>query len=478
MITFRVREFAALAGAAIVGAWGCAGPDVLDVLVSDNPSLVLEKTFTVTLSEPAAIAIRCTHDAQPSEVHLVESTDPALEHVLRVQGLVADTDYSCVVAPVDVADAAPSQGDFSTAALPDTLPTATAVTSGEPGAAYTLMPHQRLALEETTIRLVLTDNDGAVRWYYPLPIEGYADMGAEYWGDGLFLWGGVSASGEGDGVPRLVDVSHVEQYRAAYPGADEGRYHHMTETQHDGTVVTLIESEASVGGVDYYGFEIHRVDVVDDRLAWTWNLQQALDAGSVEVGDANWAGVMVEDDGSETMVVSVCHGEAVIGIDVATDEVVWSLAEWGDLDLTAGEYPIIQHGLDIDGQHILLYDNGAVPTTRAVEYAIDAKAGTATQTWSWTEDGLHEDWGWGDVDYLGADHVVITKGHVPRWSGEDRSEVIAVDRGDDSVVWRLTFTEETDAVYSADRIGGCDLFAETSRCPDLAARLDSLDSWF
>ncbi len=474
MVMPKVRPCAALILAMAVGGWGCADTLVVDVLVSDNPSMVLEKTFTVTLAEPAVLAVRCTRDDLPSEIHLVESTEPALEHVLRVQGLVADTGYSCVVAPVDVAQAAPSAGVFRTGTLPGTIPSASATTSGEPGAEYTLVPHQRL---------VLMDNDGAVRWYYPLPIEGYADMGAEYWGDGLFLWGGVSGSDEGDGAPRLVDVSHREHYRAGYPGAADGRYHHMTEQQYDGTVVTMVESEASSGGEEYYGFEVHRVGLEADELLWTWNLQQALDAGSFNageqmVGDANWAGVMVEDSGHETMVMSLCEGAAVVGIDMDSGEAAWTLAEWGSLQLTQGDLPDIQHGLDISGQHILLYDNGGVPTTRAVEYAIDAAAGTATQTWSWTESGFHEAWGWGDVDYLGEDHVVITKGHVPGWNGEGPSEVIEVDRSDDSVAWRLSFSEEHDAIYSADRIGGCDLFAETSRCPELAARLETLNPWF
>lgn len=458
---------------------GCAGTHVVDVLVSDNPSLVLEKVLTVTLSDPAAIAVRCTRDDLPEEVHLVESSSQALEHVVRVQGLVAETDYTCTVAPVDVARAAPTQGTFRTGSLPPSMPSASAEASGTPAAAYTLMPHQRLSEGEMSIRLVLMDNDGAIRWYYPLPFEGWADMGAEYWGDGLFLWGGVSASAEGEGVPRLISVGHEEAYAADYPGAAEGEFHHSTEIQYDRSVVTMIESDASLNGSEYYGFEIHRVDIDTDELLWSWNLQQGLDAGTVDVGDANWAGVMVNPDGSETMVVSVCEGLSVFGIDIATSEVTWTFGEdGGELELTEGDYPNIQHGLDIQEQRLLFYDNGAAPTTRAVEYEIDAASGTATQTWEWTEDGWRE-WAWGDVDYLGEDRVVIAKGHLDAWGeGEGPSQVIEIDRTDDSVVWRLSFADASDAIYAADRIDGCELFAETSRCPALAERLDELSPWF
>ena len=34
---------------------GCSGPEVLEVGISDNPDMVLEKVMSVTLSEPAAV---------------------------------------------------------------------------------------------------------------------------------------------------------------------------------------------------------------------------------------------------------------------------------------------------------------------------------------------------------------------------------------------------------------------------------------
>jgi len=452
-----------------LGVGGCGGgPSVVDVLISDNPTMVLEKVFTVTLSEPAALAIRCTRDDLPEEVHLVESTTSASEHVLRVQGLVAETDYSCVVAPVGATRAVPTEGGFRTDALPASVPAATGITTKTPGAAYTLMPHQRLSAGSLDILLVLMDNDGAVRWYYPIPTEGYADMGADYWGEGLILWGGISASAPGEGAPRLVSISHEEVYRADYSGASAYEYHHIAERQPDNTVVTLVEEE---------DFQIHQLDVETDTLVWSWQVADHTDEIAPRA-DANWAGVMTGDDGTETMVVSLCEDYMVFGIDMDSGDVAWTLGEEGSLTLTEGDYPSCQHGLGIDGSRILLYDNGAAPTSRAVEYEIDAAAGTATETWSWTEDGWRE-WGWGDVDYLGDDRIVITKGHLAAWGdGEGPSSVIEVDRTDNTVAWRLDFSEESDAIYSADRIDGCELFSETSRCPALADRLAELSETF
>lgn len=459
-----------VSGITVIGliSGGCGGgPSVVDVRVSDNPTMVLEKIFTVTLSEPAALAIRCTRDDLPGEVHLVESSTSTTEHILRVQGLIAETDYSCTVAPVGAPRSVPSTNTVSTSALPESVPSATAESNGTPAAAYTLMPHQRLSEGSLDILLVLMDNDGAVRWYYPVPVEGYADMGAEYWGDGLFLWGGISASAPGAGAPRLVSVSHEEVYRADYPNADEHEYHHITERQPDGTVVTL---------VDEGNFQIHQIDIEADTLLWSWQVADHTDDIAPRA-DANWAGIMTGDDGAETMVVSLCEDYMVFGIDMDSGDVAWTLAEDGSLDLTAGDFPRCQHGLDVDGQRILLYDNGASPTSRIVEYALDAAAGTAAETWSWTEDGWRE-LAWGDVDYVGENHVVIGRGHVDFGGGEGPSQVVEVDRRDDSVVWRLRFSDDVDSIYSADRIDGCDLFAETSRCPALAERLAELSEWF
>lgn len=249
----------------VTAGWG-------DVSAAANPSLVLEEVFTVTLDEPAAIAIRCTRVDRPEDVHLVESAAP-----------------------------------------PSSIPSAVGVAKGEPGAAYTLMPHQRLMLDEGS-------------------------------------------------------------------------------------------------------FQVHQVDVTTDTLVWSWKVEDHPDV-IPSYSDANRAGIMTAGDGSQTMVISRCEQFEVIGVDMATGELAWSLGEEGTLELTAGSRPRCQHGLGVHGDRLLLYDNGARPTSRAVEYALDVEAGTIAETWSWTEDGWSE-LGWGDVDYLGDDRVVITRGHASGWGDE------------------------------------------------------------
>ena len=455
--------------------------EVTDVEVADNPLLVLEKIVSVTLSEPAAIALQCARD--DAEVHLLESSTPATEHTLRVQGLAAASDYTCAVGPVDVDVPAGAILTFHTDALPAAIPAAAGEIQGPPAGEYTLVVHQRVCAEETAIQLVLYDNDGEVRWYYPLPINGFGDMGAEYFGDGLVLWGGVSDSAEGEGAPRLVSLSHEEVYRADYPGAAVASFHHSAEKLADGTVITLTEESVSDGEHSWVGFGVHRIDTTTDQLVWSWQLQEALDAGELEFHGlqnwgANWAGVMF-DGLREVVVVSLCEGKKLLAIDPTSRSVAWLLGGSESLAVSGGTLPECQHGPAVQGQHLLLYDNAwSSPTSRIVEFEIDAAAGTAEQTWSWTEPGWAENV-WGDVDYVGDHHVLVTRGHIACFTdGEGPSQVVELDRANgDAEVWRLILPDPDDSIYGSHRIDGCAIFADTSRCPELAGRLPAVARW-
>ena len=87
--------------------------------------------------------------------------------------------------------------------------------------------------------------------------------------------------------------------------------------------------------------------------------------------------------------------------------------------------------------------------------------------WSYEEPGWSEPI-WGDVDRLPNGNVLISQGHCYDCGGVDpkrRSAVIEVDPDDDTVVWRLDFSEERDGLYRADRVDGCAVFANQRFCP-------------
>ncbi len=449
-----------------------------EVIVEDNSTLVLEKIINVTLPEAAPIAVACIRDDSPEEIHLVESTESTTSHVVRMQGLTGSTSYSCHIGPVDVGSPNPGTFTMSTSGLPGDIPSASAETSGSPVGEYALAPYQGDTEEELAIILLVFDNSGEVRWYYTLPVTGHADMGVEYYGDGKVLWGGVSASDPGPGEPQIVTISHDEIYQASYPGSGDAWYHHSLKLLDDGTVMALLQEDTMYGGEEWETFGIHRIDPVTDELVWSWNVSEAVQSGELyeDVLDyeGNWAGVM-NYDGKETVVVSMPEDSTIFGLDPTSGDVDWILGDEGTLTLT-GFPPQWQHGLSTKDNKVLVFDNGAQPTTRAVEYTIDAAAGTAVQSWYWTEPGWRDDC-WGDVDFLDGDHILIASPGFG-WDEEEKgAQIIEVSQTSDSVVWRLEFSGVEDSIYCADRIGGCDIFTDTSRCAPLADRLQALSEW-
>jgi hypothetical protein len=450
--------------------------------VETNPALVTELHLTVTFSEPATAAVTCTLDSDWSEVHLAESDGAATEHALRMGGLLADADYTCVAAPTSVTSPSSVVQTVHTPALPAGLPTASAEASStlEMTGAYTLFTHQQLCEESVDIRLVVVDPQGRIRWYLLLPTEGYADMGAEITPDGRVLWGGISASAPGEGAPRTITTGLEEIWRADYPGADALEFHHMAEMSDAGVVTTLIDVPAYAGAREITGFEIHEIDPATDTLAWSWSIQSAIDSGAlstdrIEDFGGNWAGRM-QDGVGEVVAVSLCDSNQVIGVDPDDGAVRWVMGQSATLELVGdgAVWPACQHGPDTREDRILLYDNAwESATSRVVEYQIDAAAGTATELWSWTEDRWVE-WIWGDADYLSDERVLVARGHIECFSGGDGpSQIVEIDRSGE-VVHRLALGDDADAVHNADRADGCALFANADYCAGVRDRVEAL----
>jgi hypothetical protein len=130
--------------------------------------------LAVTATAPASVAARCVADADPDDVHLAESTTPALAHDLRVGGLLTESAYTCaVVATCPRAASPPVTATWTTGALPFPLdplgietPSALAPTPG-----YTLanweLPNCLPPVQDDHWAF-LWDARGALRWWYPL----------------------------------------------------------------------------------------------------------------------------------------------------------------------------------------------------------------------------------------------------------------------------------------------------------------------
>jgi hypothetical protein len=97
--------------------------------------------------------------------------------------------------------------------------------------------------------------------------------------------------------------------------------------------------------------------------------------------------------------------------------------------------------------------------TRAVEYAIDEQAMTATLVWEWPGDFPVDSWYttdlyvpfWGDADRLENGNVMITAGRRGTVEATPESRVIEVTKDTGEVVWELLLPKD-HGIYRAERM--------------------------
>jgi hypothetical protein len=171
----------------------------------------------------------------------------------------------------------------------------------------------------------------------------------------------------------------------------------------------------------------------DGEVVWTWNAfdhldpqrrrdgffvpqmihDPATDENGYDWTHANCVVYRAEDD---TVMLSMRHQDWVIAIDHTTGEILWRLGDEGDFTLVGDErWFFHQHSPEWqpDGS-LLLYDNGvgnpALPDnqahSRAVRYALDFDAMTATKVWADDDPPF--------ISALAGDADRMSNGHVLR----------------------------------------------------------------
>src|SRR5439155_11268405 len=201
--------------------------------------------------------------------------------------------------------------------------------------------------------------------------------------------------------------------------------------------------------------------------------QRALDAGALPTGTgdiwhANWTDIV---DGIAW--VSLCHAELVVQIDVATGKIVGELGKGGDYALTdtsgqplsQDEWFQCQHGLDVLGDKLLVYDNGVDRHhSRVAEYTFDTLQHTAQLDWTWPNDWYEMTLG--DADWLPNGHLLVNKAHAECISSEPGSltDIWEVDQPTGDIVWTLEMGDIEDASYRAERVDSCALWQDATYC--------------
>ena len=447
------------------------------LVVEDNPTLVLEKIFHLTAVAPIEVTVTCTLDGDPEEVHVLTSP-AAVEHILPLRGLLASSAYDCAVESTDGTTVFSEELRLETDALSSEYPTASILTTDGERRGYTLLYHSAGLADGTTDRLFIFDEEARIRWYYDSVPGDPKDLDAQLVDDDKVLFGGGFET-----PPILVDFSHEVLHTG--PDASTGLYHHHhAEWLPDGSILSLAAADNSSGDIRWTGFIMEIRDGESGKLSWSWDSQSGADDGTLptptpsEAGDsyhANWVGVI--DDAAY---VNMRETHNLIRIDRASGDILWTLGIDGDFQLLteaglpAGpdQWFYGAHGPEINGDRVLLYDNGWTRPgsggsySRGVELELDEEAGTAQIVWEFTRDGWYEPI-WGDADYHGDDRIILTRGHCDSCSTNvGPSAIWEVDRESREVVWELSFDDRSDSIYRSERIDGCGIFNNQKYCTD------------
>jgi hypothetical protein len=471
----------------LFGACTPVDPSGSEVSATAEATTSSQAAIVVERVSPGPVAAACVSRDDPDEAHLLEVTgDGPVD--FRFSGLLPNTKYDCSVAMTDP-PGPPSTVSFLTARAPSGITVADATSSPELAAtgAYTVMNIKPECIADNVDNyLTVLDADGNNRFSYALPQGLNAAVEVAPDGPGRFLWGGGADGAVG--APEVVDVNDGPLWKLTVPDSDGIDWHHDVRRIADGRVLSVEQQLTDTG---WRAFQLR---LVDDAgvTSWLYDARDAVADGWLPAGDAervdphhlNWA-TAVDSGHGLVAYASLCYLRQIIAIDVTTSQPLWRFGAGGDFQLvdTHGhplgddEYPQCQHGLQMDGTHLFVYDNGEDRGyTRAVEYTLDTDTMVATETWSWVDDEPFVGIIHGGVEWLTPDHerVLVVEAGSDCAEGGRHSQIVEIDRRDDTVVQRLVLGDEHDWMYRAHRIDGCDLFANARFCPSLATRLDEL----
>lgn len=466
---------------------GCApdpGQALLDVAMRPGPR-TNQLEVTLELARPSPTALLCTASDDPLERHLVESEAIETSHTLRIDGLLPQTTYTCAVAPTcPVLVGPPTTLSFETGGWPGAIPRASVEVDPKLGftGAWTLM-NKPILNGETW--LVVYDDAGIPRWWHEVAPNLFDVEVLYHPEDHSVVWGGGFSP---EGRARVVHLWDGETYSADLPGWESTEYHHDAKRLADGRILTL-EVQPNLFGVSYWdGFRIVLHDPDTQRIEFSTDSQRYVNEGLLRVAGgwldadpyhANWLDWRQTPRGPE-LYVSLCFEHQLIAIDGDNGDVLWQLGAgrgWTVLDeagdpLPESALPQCQHGVEVDGDRFLLYDNGQDRGySQAVEWEIDGIDHTAQRSWAWSEPGWSEAF-LGDVDYLKGGRVLITEARFGSLFGQ--SEIVEVDRDTGRVASRMSFSANEGA-YRAERYGGCEMFRSARHCPELAQRIVELE---
>ncbi|MFN7956550.1 MAG: aryl-sulfate sulfotransferase [bacterium] len=393
-------------------------------VLTPNPYSVLSATITfdTSLSATPSVEVNGPSGSWTVPTSGILTTSPGFKHKAIILGLKLGDSYTFTLRATRPSGTVSSSSlAFTAGPLPADMPAPpiTVLTSNtaemQPG--VTMFADNR---GNGPIGVFITstiygvDAGGNLVWYYRPTYQGVADV--HRLSNGHFTY--VAAG-------KVIEVDMMGNIINAWSGATFGvtGFHHFADELPGGNMVSLGSELRTYG--PYSDGNTYPVvgDVIVEwtrtgQLVRTISLFDILDPLRVPdwpsfatpfwddvyntTGTKDWshANAIEYDASDDTFVVSVNHQDIIIKIDRTTGQLRWVLGAdlpstsgddgWPFLDFVGpGLLPNHSHELQVlpDG-HLALYDNGNTrppeeKKSRAVEYAIDAVHGEASEVWSW-----------------------------------------------------------------------------------------------
>jgi len=350
-----------------------AAVDVSDVTLTPSADIVTVATLTWTTSAPIRARVRFgTPDRElTSPLDETATTD----HRAVLVGVPAQSEVTWTIE--DEAGVALDSGTWTTGVLPNDLPSI--VTDGGTMDRFVVTTF----LGASNAAIVLSP-EGQVVWYHPNE-SGLDAFRARARADGtgvVYVVGDVSGDPSPDS--RVVSVSWdgatVEEVGAPYLAQDfiEGQDGHfvalaaevrdgvkgnaLVDIAPDGTTTSLWDTW------DCYDPEVQPGN--DPTLGWTWT--NALDY----------------DDATGEYLVGFRNFSAIVRVDTASRTCGRTLGGESSSYTLDGARFLHAHQFEWVGASAVVFDNDGAGgnRSRAIEYALDESAGTATEVWSYMPD--------------------------------------------------------------------------------------------
>jgi hypothetical protein len=459
---------------------GVVDAGVMTLAVTANPNSVLSAIATVGWSDaPVAVTLAVTTNATTRTTPPVPVTTPASSMTIPVLPLKADTAYTIVASGVLAGGATVRSAPivFATGTLPSTVPFFNVADGGTPSPGYNLVARLLPNGDLVTDYLTVADSTGAPIWYTGISPELGVDFQQQP--DGTFTAAvndpalSIPGLDETLVIYRQMDVlgntlrtwTAQDVSSTMPPVIVAGTNGHDIRLQPNGDALLFGLTRTTMDLSSYGGYSAATVvsDVLErvtpsGELAFAWNARDALDIGNVDPEATNLKAAVVDfthgnaidvmTDGN--YLLSLRGLSQVIKIDATTGAILWKL---GGLD---GDFEFVgdplggfscQHGArQLPNGDILLFDDGDSHTpaqSRAVEYALDTTAMTATLIWSAEDDPPLYSYILGYAQRLTNGNTLVTYGTT------FRVQEVAPDG---SVLWSLHDPNQGFGTYRAYRI--------------------------